>query len=240
VDRKTTLAFRDECWVFGSPVKRLLLACALYPLFGLLGPALVAQVSLLERPDPGSSTLAGTLSPSAQTYPLDVLPGPDAANPAPADPQQRPPMEQPSLGPPAILIPRLSRGPSVDDFITMKPLGEVAQQMVKVTGFVQRVPHDGAAVSQRTEAYLGYDQKNLYVVFVCFDDPGKVRARKSRREDVTDDDTVEIMLDTFHDRRRAYAFQINPLGVQWDAIWSETPHEEVGGNFDTSWDTVWY
>ena len=122
----------------------------------------------------------------------------------------------------------------------MKPAGEVAPQMTRVTGFVQRDPHDGEGVSQRTEAYLGYDDKNLYAVFVCFDDPGKVRARKARREDVTDDDTVEVMLDTFHDRRRAYAFQINPLGVQWDAIWSEAPHEEVSGNFDTSWDTLWY
>jgi len=122
----------------------------------------------------------------------------------------------------------------------MKPEGEVAPQMTKVTGFAQRDPHDGEGVSQRTEAYLGYDDKNLYAVFVCFDDPDKVRARKARREDVTDDDTVEVMLDTFHDRRRAYAFQINPLGVQWDAIWSEAPHEEVSGNFDTSWDTLWY
>ena len=112
--------------------------------------------------------------------------------------------------------------------------------MTRVTGFVQRDPHDGEAVSQPTETYLGYDEKNLYVVFVCFDEPGKVRARKARREDMTDDDTVEIMLDTFHDHRRAYAFQVNPLGVQWDAIWSEAPHEEVSGNFDTSWDTLWY
>jgi hypothetical protein len=148
--------------------------------------------------------------------------------------------EQGTLGPPAISIPRLTRGPSIDDFSTMKPAGEIAPQMTKVTGFVQRDPHDGEGVSQRTEAYLGYDDKNLYAVFVCFDDPGKVRARKARREDVTDDDTVEVMLDTFHDRRRAYVFQINPLGVQWDAIWSEAPHEEVSGNFDTSWDTLWY
>ena len=112
--------------------------------------------------------------------------------------------------------------------------------MTRVSGFVQRDPHDGAAVSARTEAYLGYDEKNLYAVFVCFDEPGKVRAHEARREDVADDDTVEIMLDTFHDRRRAYAFQINPLGVQWDAIWTEAPHEEVSGNFDTSFDTLWY
>ena len=121
----------------------------------------------------------------------------------------------------------------------MQPEGEIAGQMAKVTGFTQRNPHDGEAVSERTDAYLGYDQKNLYVVFVCFDDPSKVRARMSRREDIHDDDQVEIMLDTFHDRRRAYAFQTTPLAVQWDAIWTEASRSEVSGNFDTSFDTVW-
>ncbi len=111
--------------------------------------------------------------------------------------------------------------------------------MVKVTGFTQRTPHDGESVSQTTEAYLGYDQGNLYVVFVCFDDPRQVRARMSRREDIYDDDQVEVILDTFHDRRRAYAFQTTPLGVQWDAIWTEASRAEVNGNFDTSFDTVW-
>ncbi len=121
----------------------------------------------------------------------------------------------------------------------MKPEGEIALQMAKVTGFVQRNPHDGEKVSEETAAYLGYDQKNLYIVFVCFDDPKKVRGRMSRREDIYDDDQVEVMLDTFHDRRRAYAFQTTPLGVQWDAIWTEASRDEVNGNFDTSFDTVW-
>ncbi len=97
----------------------------------------------------------------------------------------------------------------------------------------------GKKFREPTDAYLGYDQKNLYVVFVCFDDPKKVRARMSRREDIYDDDQVEVMLDTFHDRRRAYAFQTTPLGVQWDAIWTEASRDEVNGNFDTSFDTVW-
>jgi Domain of unknown function (DUF5916)/Carbohydrate family 9 binding domain-like len=122
----------------------------------------------------------------------------------------------------------------------MKPEGDIALQMAKVTGFTQRNPHDGEVVSEPTEAYLGYDQKNLYVVFVCFDDPEKVRGRLSPREDVYDDDQVEIILDTFHDRRRAYAFQTTPLGVQWDAIWTEASREdETQGHFDTSFDTVW-
>jgi hypothetical protein len=122
----------------------------------------------------------------------------------------------------------------------MKPQGAVALQMSKVTGFTQRNPHDGENVSEPTDAYLGYDQKSLYVVFVCFDDPKQVRARMSRREDIYDDDQVEIILDTFHDRRRAYMFQTTPLGVQWDAIWTEASREEeTSAHYDTSFDTVW-
>jgi len=122
----------------------------------------------------------------------------------------------------------------------MEPKGEIAQQMAKVTGFTQRNPHDGEPVTESTEAYLGYDQKNLFVAFICFDDPAKVRARMSRREDIYDDDQVEVILDTFHDRRRAYAFQTTPLGVQWDAIWTEASREEeTQSHFDTSFDTVW-
>ncbi len=147
--------------------------------------------------------------------------------------------EKAALGPPALTIPRLPRGPALEDFLSMQPTGEVALQMAKVTGFVQRNPHDGEKVTEDTTAYLGYDQKNFYAVFVCFDDPKKLRARMSRREDIYDDDEVEVMLDTFHDRRRAYAFQTTPLGVQWDAIWTEASREEINGNFDTSFDTVW-
>ncbi|HTY84331.1 MAG TPA: DUF5916 domain-containing protein [Silvibacterium sp.] len=141
---------------------------------------------------------------------------------------------------PSITIPRLSAPPALQAFLSMKPEGETALKMVKVTGFTQRNPHDGESISERTEAYLGYDQKNLYVVFVCFDEPRKVRARMSTREDIFDDDQVEVILDTFHDRRRAYAFQSTPLGVQWDAIYTEASREEESsGHFDTSFDTVW-
>jgi hypothetical protein len=153
---------------------------------------------------------------------------------------QNRPLTTAAVGPPSITIPRLERGPALDDFLSMKPESQIARQMAKVTGFTQRNPHDGDPVTERTEAYLGYDQKNLYVVFVCFDDPREVRARMSRREDIYDDDQVEVMLDTFHDRRRAYAFQTTPLGVQWDAIWTEASREEeTQSHFDTSFDTVW-
>ena len=184
--------------------------------------------------------------PEANPAPPGEKPAPSKETPPPSEQEPEPAIKNPEVQPaqkaattPTLTIPRLSRVPVLEDFLDMKPQGQAALQMAKVAGFVQRNPHDGAKASEETEAYLGYDQKNLYVVFVCFDDPQKVRARMSSREDVYDDDEVEVMLDTFHDRRRAYAFQTTPLGVQWDAIWSEATRDEISGNFDTSFDTVW-
>jgi len=120
----------------------------------------------------------------------------------------------------------------------MEPTSEWKDKLAKIEGFRQRVPSDGAMSTERTETYLGYDDRNLYVIFACFDSqPKLVRARLSRREDVFDDDFVEVMLDTFDDHRRAYAFFVNPMGVQADSLWTEGPDEEL--NFDFSFDTVW-
>src|SRR5262245_9459378 len=60
-------------------------------------------------------------------------------------------------------IPRLSRRPMIADFLEMRPSPDLAAQMLKVDGFLQRDPKDGAPISQKTEAYLGYTEKNLYV-----------------------------------------------------------------------------
>jgi len=140
-----------------------------------------------------------------------------------------------------VTIPHLAEAPTLENFLNMKPEGPVALGMAKVTHFLQREPHDGQPVTHPTEAYLGYDERNLYVVFVCHDDPAKVRAHETRREAFNgEDDDVEVMLDTFHDRRRAYAFLVNPKGIQWDAIWTEASFADTGGNFDTSFDTLWY
>ena len=130
-------------------------------------------------------------------------------------------------------IPRVPSPPPLEEFLRMKPSPAWEGKMAKVDRFIQRTPSDGEPTTHPTAAYLGYDDKNLYVIFVCFDnEPQKVRARLSHREDVFDDDEVEVMLDTFHDHRRSYAFFSNALGVQADALWTE------GQGFDPSFDTV--
>ncbi len=132
--------------------------------------------------------------------------------------------------PRSIRIHRVSRAPVLEDFLDGSP----PNQEASVTDFRQREPGDGAPASQRTRAYLSYDDRNLYIVFVCDDEPGKVRGRMVKREDIKDDDQVTVYLDTFRDRQRAYIFAANPLGIQQDGILTE------GGKTDYSFDTLWY
>ena len=102
--------------------------------------------------------------------------------------------------------------------------------------FVQRYPDDGQAATQPTTAYLGYTHEDLFVAFVCGDaNPQLIRAHMLARDSLADDDNVEIYLDTFHDQRRAFVFQANPLGIQADALFSE--QNGIDSSFDTVWDT---
>ncbi|HEX8708994.1 MAG TPA: DUF5916 domain-containing protein [Pyrinomonadaceae bacterium] len=88
--------------------------------------------------------------------------------------------------------------------------------------FYQLQPGDNTPASKPTEVLIGYDAKTLYVAFHAFDEPGKVRATVAKRDAVETDDNVSIFLDTFNDQRKAYAFYFNPLGVQSDAILTES------------------
>lgn len=92
----------------------------------------------------------------------------------------------------------------------------------RLEGFTQSTPKEGAAATEETRVYVGYDKENLYVVFYCYDgEPSLVRANYSKRDDIQSDDYVGIILDTFNDGRRAYKFLVNPLGVQADSLWTE-------------------
>lgn len=129
-----------------------------------------------------------------------------------------------------IHIPKIRRAPTLQDFLTQRP----REAEAKVESFTQRDPHDGEPATRKTAAYLSHDDRNLYVVFECEADPKALRARLSKRDAVFADETVNVMLDTFHDRRRAYMFFANPLGVQLDGVTTE------GQADDYTFDTVWH
>ncbi len=96
-------------------------------------------------------------------------------------------------------------------------------------------PGDNLPPPVRTVALITSDAENLYVAFHCLDPrPAEIRAHYSDRDQIWRDDWVGIVLDPFDDRRRAYDFLANPLGVQMDFVESE-----VGGGVDNSWDAIW-
>ena len=87
--------------------------------------------------------------------------------------------------------------------------------------FIQTGPGDNIAPSRPTEAYLAYDEKNLYIAFKCWDERDKIRATVARRDAVFGEDNVRVWLDTYNDQRRAYVLGWNPLGIQQDGIYTE-------------------
>ena len=131
--------------------------------------------------------------------------------------------------PPPLRIPRVTRAPRLDDFIQGRP----REAELAISVFTQYDPHDGEPASQPTTAYLSYDQHNLYVGWICKDDPKLIRARIAPRKMIETDDRVTINIDTFQDRKHAYWFDVNPYGVQYDGRTTD------GIGDDSSWEGLW-
>lgn len=127
-------------------------------------------------------------------------------------------------------IPRVSRAPKLSDFLDNTP----REAEAVVTVFRQFDPHDGEPVSQPTTAFLSYDDKNLYVGWICKDEPDKIHARVAPRKQIALDDRVSINIDTFQDHKHAYWFDVNPYGIQYDGRTTD------GIGDDPSWEGLWY
>ncbi len=109
------------------------------------------------------------------------------------------------------------------------------QKAAVIEGFVQREPHPGAPVSQKTQVLVCYTADFIFFAFRCYDDPSRITAKEMARDvDLSPDDRVQIILDTFLDGRNAYWFQIGPRGSIGDALVSEN-----GAAFNKQWDGLW-
>ncbi|MFC1659848.1 DUF5916 domain-containing protein [Gemmatimonadota bacterium] len=109
-----------------------------------------------------------------------------------------------------------------------------------LTGFTQYDPVEGVPGTQVTDVrVLVSDDAILFGVRALDDDPGGVRATLAKRDGFgRSDDYVRFVLDTFNDGRRAYVFQVNPLGVQGDGLWVEGS-DRRGDPIDWNPDFLW-
>jgi len=101
--------------------------------------------------------------------------------------------------------------------------------------FNQFKPDNGAAPAEPTAFKILYDDKNLYVAFLCFDsEPKKIEKRMTRR-DGFEGDMITISIDSYHDHLSAFSFTLSASGVISDAAITNN-----GNNWDRNWDPVWY
>lgn len=119
-----------------------------------------------------------------------------------------------------------------------------------IDGFIQAVPRNGEPVSEKTEAWIMYDDNFIYVAGKLYESvpPEQWIANELRRDtnQMRQNDMFGVLFDTFHDRRNGYNFYTNPLGgftdqlitdegnpnADWNPVWNVKP-----GRFDGGWTT---
>ncbi len=140
---------------------------------------------------------------------------------------------------PSVAIPRIEAGTSVDGLLDEPAWSQAA----RLDGFYQYRPVDSRPAEDSTVVLLWYSPDAIHVGILAYDrEPGSVRATLSDRDNIGSDDQVTIFLDTFNDRRRAYFFGVNPLGVQDDGMRTEGGFSTSGfgsGSTDRNPDFIW-
>jgi hypothetical protein len=124
------------------------------------------------------------------------------------------------------------------------------------TDFVQVDPNLGQPASEKTEVRVTFDERNLYVSVIAFDnEPDKITYTQSKRDaDLTESDSIQFLFDTFNDHQNGFVFGTNPSGVEYDGqvagegATGSSALTGVGGRgstrgalgaFNVNWDANW-
>jgi hypothetical protein len=130
---------------------------------------------------------------------------------------------------PELYVPRLNSSIEIDGDLNDTGWKGAA----RVSKFHEHFPGDQTKPPVETEAMITYDNKHIYVAFVCYDDPHSIRATLCQRDQAHQDDLVFFLLDTYGDGSWAYEIYSNPYGVQGDFLFS------TYGGEDDSYDLIY-
>lgn len=101
------------------------------------------------------------------------------------------------------------------------------------SNFAEVQPGNSIEPLVRTDTWITYNERFLYVGFRAYDNPASIRASLRNRDRAFDDDWVGFILDTFGNAAWAYEVFVNPYGIQMDLLRS-------GNREDESFDLIMY
>jgi len=128
-----------------------------------------------------------------------------------------------------ILATRLVEPLKIDGFLT-----ESLYKTQSTDTFIQLEPDNGELATEKTEVWICYDDAALYVGARLWDSqPDSIIDRMGRRDEDTDSDQFQVIIDSYHDKRSGFFFIINPSGTFQDGTVSND------SRFDETWDGIW-
>lgn len=103
------------------------------------------------------------------------------------------------------------------------------------TDFIENEPDENTAPTFQTKFKIVYDDKHLFIAIKCLDKaPDSIVDRLSRRDGFVGD-RVNVLIDSYYDKRTGFVFTTTAAGVKGDEIATDN-----GDNVDDSWNPVWY
>ena len=113
-------------------------------------------------------------------------------------------------------------------------LDESIWQTPGIGDFIQKEPDEGKPATERTEVWLAFDDKALYVAARLHDrEAEKISRLLGRRDDSLDSDWFFVSLDPYNDKRSGFQFGVNPAGSIIDRTLSNDAWQ------DSTWDGIW-
>ncbi len=113
---------------------------------------------------------------------------------------------------------------------------EIYATVRSASDFIQTEPQEGVPATEQTEVWVMFDHANVYVSVRCWDSqPERMVLNEMRCDNVSlfRNDHVDIVFDTFYDRRNGVFFSATAIGGLVDA---QITNER---QFNMDWNQVW-
>jgi hypothetical protein len=112
---------------------------------------------------------------------------------------------------------------------------EIYRTVEPISNFIQQEPDEGQPATEKTEAWILFDEVNLYICARNWDShPEREVANELRRDssNILGNENLTFAIDTFHDRRNGYVFQTNALGALRDMAVTDDQQNQA-------WNGIW-